>query len=166
MHNPITHAHVPPVDGILFHKLRTKGLRPTSARAGVLHILQNRQEQAFHAEQIFVALSGLGIRVSLGTVYRVLQELEQTGLAVRERSDAAPMAKSCFRMASKAPTPRAYSFVCPLCRRHARVEDRALIELLQRQARAAGFDAGFDANGSALVLEVTCNGCAEEGAHR
>jgi Fur family ferric uptake transcriptional regulator len=65
-------------------KLQSAGLRPTLARVAILQMLADDRGKAMSAEAVFQQLVGRGTAKSLGTVYRVLQELEQGGLLLRE----------------------------------------------------------------------------------
>ena len=62
--------------------LKRVGLKNTKRRAAVLEILE-RQPQPITAEQIFLKLNGLKVSASLSTVYRELDSLVGSGLAVK-----------------------------------------------------------------------------------
>lgn len=140
----------------VYEQMRRKGLRPTSARICVLQVMQHHQQVPIAAERVFQQLGEIGIRLSLGTVYRVLGELQQIGL-VQKEWQGAESGKHSYFLVPPLGTPVSYTFVCRDCRRQMVVTDPSFTALIQRQARAAGFDRGL----ATLALEVYCNICVD-----
>ncbi|MEJ2803998.1 transcriptional repressor [Comamonadaceae bacterium PP-2] len=68
----------------LFVRLTQAKLRPTRARLALLALLDQPSQLPMDAEAIYQALSTQDRRASLGTVYRILKELEQSQVLVRE----------------------------------------------------------------------------------
>jgi Fur family transcriptional regulator, ferric uptake regulator len=68
-----------------YHLLRNCGLRVTSARLKILQQLQNANAESKHlsAEDIYRKTIQSDKKITLGTIYRVLGELEQRGLVLR-----------------------------------------------------------------------------------
>lgn len=140
----------------VYEQMRRKGLRPTSARVCVLQIMQQHQQAPIAAERVFQQLGDIGISLSLGTVYRVLGELQQIGL-VHKEWQGAESGKHSYFLVPPLGTPVSYTVVCRDCRRQMVVTDPSFAALMQRQARAAGFDLGL----ATLALEVCCNTCVD-----
>lgn len=59
-------------------------LRPTAARVAILEVLQDAAGEAMSVDTVFQRLADQGRPRSMGTVYRVVQELVQGGLLLRE----------------------------------------------------------------------------------
>ncbi|MYM27982.1 hypothetical protein GTP58_06580 [Duganella sp. CY15W] len=142
-------------DEAVYAQLRKLKLRPTSARICVLTALQQQREEALPAERIFLQLIQTGVTISLGTVYRVLTELEQHGLVQREWPPLDPAGKSRFMLIPVLAAPMVCSMVCPLCQSEHAVTDKLLLEALRRQARAAGFERGL----AATAITLMCDRC-------
>lgn len=142
--------------GEIYELLRKHGMRTTSARVHILEVLRSNRQTVYFAEQMFLELSTRGVGVSLGTIYRVLQELEHVGVVVREWRVVDNIGKSMFMLAPSVQPPSSYRAVCRVCRRDIDIADRQLIEGLQRQAKTSAFDVAL----SSMSIEVTCNSCA------
>ncbi|WP_222619338.1 Fur family transcriptional regulator [Undibacterium hunanense] len=140
----------------LFAKLRKLGLRPTSARVCILQVLLASPQLPLSAESIFRELDSLGIRVSLGTIYRVLNDLEQCKLLQREWDVGHGTGKSRYLIAPAILPPPSYTFTCRECQRAIVVADRQLSEHLHNQAKVAQFDQQL----ATISIQVTCNSCA------
>lgn len=63
--------------------LREAGLKVTSPRLKVLHILESSDQRHMSAEAIYRALLDAGEELGLATVYRVLTQFEHAGLVAR-----------------------------------------------------------------------------------
>lgn len=138
----------------IFSLLHRAGLRATSARIFVLQALQRYAPQAVPAEQVFMAVNAQGVQLSLGSIYRVLNEMQRCGLVLRELA-AEVGGKSGFALASTTPAPSAYQLVCPACGTQHKVTDKLFVEAVQRQARLGGFDAGLET----ISISLRCNAC-------
>ena len=124
----------------LFAQLRAHGLRPTSARVWILQVLLDAAHSSLSAERVFQQISKHGVRVSLATIYRVLQELVQCKLAQREWHVVDSLGKSLYLVAPAVLPPSSYAFACRICQRQIVVADRQLNDHLHRQAKAADFE--------------------------
>jgi Fur family transcriptional regulator, ferric uptake regulator len=142
----------------IFEHLRKIGVRATSARVCVLQMLQTSQNGSLAAEQIFQQLSEIGIRISLGTIYRVLREMEASGLIEREWHFADAAGKSRYLLAASIGQPATYTFVCQGCGRNYVVADKRFSDMMYRQAEAAGFEHLL----SQIVIHIRCNACAAQ----
>ena len=78
MHNDEINA-----SGVLV-RLRAAGMRPTVARIGVLQALDAEVPACICAEDLHRRMVLRGTRASIGTVYRVIHQLEANGLVLRE----------------------------------------------------------------------------------
>ncbi len=67
--------------------LQSVGLKSTLPRKRVLELLRDPQSRHLSAEGIYRRLLDLGTDVGLGTVYRVLSQLESAGLLLRNDFD-------------------------------------------------------------------------------
>lgn len=64
-------------------QLKDVGLKITTPRLKVLHILEQSSNRHVSAEDVYKALLNLGDDVSLATIYRVLTQFEAAGLVCR-----------------------------------------------------------------------------------
>lgn len=63
--------------------IKKAGLKVTTPRLKILHILENAKEHHLRAEDIYRILTDVGEDIGLATVYRVLTQFEEAGLVVR-----------------------------------------------------------------------------------
>ncbi|WP_326536743.1 Fur family transcriptional regulator [Pseudorhodoferax sp.] len=68
----------------VLQRLRAARLQPTVARIGLLQVLEAAAPHCLSAEDLFQQMLRRGTRVSVGTVYRVVQQLHAAGLLVHE----------------------------------------------------------------------------------
>ncbi|WP_028605460.1 transcriptional repressor [Ottowia thiooxydans] len=68
----------------VLQRLRLARLRPTSARIGVLQVVEAAGLASIRAEDVFRRMLERGTPVSAGTIYRCLQKFERAGLLLRE----------------------------------------------------------------------------------
>lgn len=139
-----------------FALLRKAGIRPTSARLWILQLLDHHQHTPIGVDQIFSQLCAMDVSVSPGTIYRILHELEQHGIVLREVDTLDAKTKSYYFLASAQLPPVSYSLTCRVCARQMVLEDRQFAESFFRQARRAGCDRLL----ASIAIEVTCNDCA------
>jgi Fur family ferric uptake transcriptional regulator len=142
--------------GAVFEHLRETGLRPTSARICVLQILQAHPHGSMTAEQIFQQLDAIGIKFNLATVYRVLRELEGSGIICREWHFADAAGKSRYLLAAQVEQAVTYTFVCQVCGRGFPVADKRFSEMMYRQAETAGFERML----GQMAIHICCNDCS------
>jgi Fur family ferric uptake transcriptional regulator len=138
-----------------FDQLRKLGLRPTSARLDILRALNGNPREALSAERLFVLLSDQGAGTSLGTIYRVLNELELRGIVHKEWRSQNAMAKACYRLASSAAISVCH-FLCPSCGHRHPINDATILAALSQLALKHGFEQGMaDAS-----ISCVCNQCS------
>lgn len=70
-------------------RLRETGLKATGPRMRVLEMFGRSERRHWKAEDVYQALLQAGADVGLATVYRVLNQLEQSGILRRSRLDPA-----------------------------------------------------------------------------
>ena len=145
-------------DGRVFERLRAVRLRPTSARICILQVLDAGARTALHAETICQQLAQMGIAVSLGTIYRVLKEMEQAGLLLREREASASGNKARYLIKPDHAEADSCYPVCRVCERSVLVQDTALVEQLCRTAGRHGMEIGA----RVLSVQMRCCSCAED----
>ncbi|MGC3985659.1 MAG: transcriptional repressor [Pseudorhodoferax sp.] len=68
----------------VLQRLRAARLQPTVARIGLLQVLESAAPSCLSADELFQRMLQRGTRVSVGTVYRVVQQLHAAGLLVHE----------------------------------------------------------------------------------
>ncbi|SDF75258.1 MULTISPECIES: Fur family transcriptional regulator [unclassified Duganella] len=139
----------------VYEQLRDRRLRPTAARAAVLQAMHEADGGYRNAEQVYLALYDSGMRFSMASIYRVLQELSLAGLLLRHWSKTDQAGKSSFVLAPAVLPPDVYLAICPVCQRQMPIKDSTFADNLHRVAQGAGFDAGLHG----LALSVTCNDC-------
>ena len=145
-------------DGRVFERLRAARLRPTSARVCVLQVLAGTSRQAMNAEGIYQQLLRIGIAVSLGTIYRVLKEMELAGLLLREREASASGNKGRYLIKPERVEADSCYLVCRVCERSVLVQDAPLVEQLRQAAALHGMEIGANV----LSVQMRCSQCAEE----
>ncbi|MCM2568355.1 MULTISPECIES: Fur family transcriptional regulator [Janthinobacterium] len=145
-------------DGRVFERLRAVRLRPTSARICILQVLAGTQRQAMNAESIYQQLLHIGIAVSLGTIYRVLKEMELAGLLLREREASASGNKARYLIKPDQVETDSCYLVCRVCERSVLVQDAPLVEQLRQAALAHGMDIGANV----ISVQMRCSQCAGE----
>lgn len=89
----------------VMERLRRAKLRPTIARIGVLQVIDAAAPGRLCADDVYRQLLLRGLRVSNGTVYRVIHQLEAAELLLREWSQtrtvyyrARPWRRSCHAL--------------------------------------------------------------------
>ncbi|WP_306770584.1 Fur family transcriptional regulator [Pantoea sp. 18069] len=137
--------------------LRASHLRPTMARIATLQVLAGFGTRAASIEELHRALIGRGTKVSLGTVYRTMQELESRGLLLREW---ARHRKAMYRLKPAGyDSPALLRLVCRNSGRSVPLEAAKLHAQLLSAASAAGYDL------TGQVLRVEVDSLKERSAH-
>nr|WP_314634915.1 transcriptional repressor [uncultured Janthinobacterium sp.] len=144
--------------GRVVERLRAVRLRPTSARICILQVLAGTQRQAMNAESIYQQLQHIGIAVSLGTIYRVLKEMEGAGLLLREREASASGNKARYLIKPDHVEADSCYLVCRVCERSVLVQDAPLVDHLRQAAAAHGMAIGANV----ISVQMRCGHCAEE----
>ncbi|MBB5607216.1 MULTISPECIES: Fur family transcriptional regulator [unclassified Janthinobacterium] len=141
----------------IVERLRAVQLRPTSARIGILQLLTGGGQASLNAEDVYQQLQDSGIAVSLGTIYRVLRELEAVGLLLREREDSASGNKARYWIKPEHAEEGSCYFVCRVCERKVLVQDEALMQQLRQVAQVHGMQAG----GNLVSMQMRCSHCSD-----
>lgn len=132
----------------LLQALRTTRLRPTMPRIAILQVLESAGEtQALDAEDIFQRVMARGPKAGLGTIYRVLHELERHGLLLREWGGGR---KVMYRLKPRTGQSQALFMVCPHSGRRLEIVDPVLNDRL----RAAASNLGLSLAGRRVLIEV------------
>ncbi len=134
--------------GPILPRLREAGLRPTSARVGVLQVIEGSGMGRISADEVFRQMMRRGTRASVSTVYRVIHELVGKGLLLREW-DA--RRKALYRLKPDCFDVEPLRLVCPESGRTIVLADAELYEDLLAAARHHG----IDLEGQALSIQVS-----------
>jgi len=132
---------------------RKSPLRITRARAAVAEVLLH-QAHPLSAEEIFRKLLENGEDISLGSVYRILKQMEDGGLVLRDRQVSSGGVKAVYTIPNDAAPARAYIFQCDVCQRRQRVADGALAGQLANVAAIEGY-----ALPAEIVIPARCRTC-------
>ncbi|MFT4194562.1 Fur family transcriptional regulator [Ottowia sp.] len=130
----------------MLDRLRTARRRPTVARVRVLQLLHACAPRSLCAAEVMGRAGQGGARISIGTVYRVLHELESRGLLLREWHAGG---KALYRPKP----PEGEARVRLRCRRTGRTAVLADADLHARLLAAAR-RAGWNLAGQELVVEA------------
>ncbi len=76
-------------NGKAIQRLREVGLRPTRQRVELASVLFKGEDRHVTAESLYEEASGLGLRISLATVYNTLHQYTHAGLLRQVIVDAA-----------------------------------------------------------------------------
>ena len=76
-------------NGKAIQRLREVGLRPTRQRVELASVLFKGEDRHVTAESLYEEASGLGLRISLATVYNTLHQFTHAGLLRQVIVDAA-----------------------------------------------------------------------------
>ncbi|MRW84611.1 hypothetical protein GJ698_10990 [Pseudoduganella sp. FT26W] len=133
--------------------MRKSPLRITRARSSVAAVLL-RQAEPITAELLFRRLLDIGEDVSLGSVYRILKQMEEDGLVLRDRHVSSGGIKAVYAIASVTAPSRAYVFRCDVCHRQQRIADAVLAVQLANVATLEGY-----ALGTEIVIPARCRDC-------
>ncbi len=148
--------------GVL-QRLRTAGLRPTTARIGVLQVIQSAGSAGIAADDVFHQMLLRGTRVSTSTVYRIIQELQNLGVLLHDRSSHRHAAYRLRPVAS--PLSTEVRVACRRCDRSAMVPGAQL----RTELELCATERGLRPVTAGLVLQVDCLGCdgaaAASGPH-
>lgn len=157
--SPVPHrfpAGRDPVEERIREWMRSTPLRLTQTRLDVVRALQ-RAARPVNAEGVFRAAQANGADVGIATIYRILRQLEQEGLVRREVLPHAP-AKACYVIRVHEEQAQC-SFACAACGRRSRIDDPALIAMVEELARRHGFVACGE-----QLLRGRCQDCGRDGA--
>jgi Fur family ferric uptake transcriptional regulator len=133
---------------------RKSPLRVTRARVSVAEVLLH-QDQPLSAELVFRELLDKGEDVSLGSVYRILKQMEDEGLVQRERQLSYGGYKAVYSIYSDAARDRAYWFCCDRCGRRQRVPDTSVAGHLFESAALERYSLPAE-----IIVTARCDSCA------
>ncbi len=154
--NPLPSASpTPPEGGSTLQRLRAARLRPTMARIAVMQAVE-AAANGISAEELFRQLGASGAKASISTVYRVIHEMEQASLVLREW-DARGTAMYRLRPTRKSARLR---LLCAECGHGFNLVDAALHAHLLAAARRAGMEPGD----AVLTVRLDLGGCHNHGA--
>jgi len=109
-------------------RLRATRLRPTVARIGVLQVIESAQPAGLDADAVFRRLLQRGTPASVGTVYRVIQQLQAHGLLLREWG---ARRKAVYRLKPAGFEQHAHRLVCRRCQHSVAFDEPQLHAALQ-----------------------------------
>jgi Fur family ferric uptake transcriptional regulator len=135
---------------------RKSPLRITRARAGVATVLLNH-DHPMGAEQIFRQLLANGEDVSLGSVYRILKQMEDDGLVQRDRQISSGGTKAVYTIPGDTAHNRVYTFECDVCRRRQRIADPTLAGQLANVATVEGYTLPGE-----IIIPARCRSCSAD----
>lgn len=137
----------------LLERLRGKGLRATPQRVLLLEILDSGQH--LDAEAVFQQARQRDPEISLATVYRTLERLEENGL-VAQRYFGREHKREVYETSAKQ---EHYHFKCVSCGKLIEVQTRRIAQMRQELAQ----DLGLILQHACFCLEGLCKECAEKG---
>lgn len=132
---------------------RKSPLRVTRARLSVAEVLAN-QGQPLSAELVFRELLDKGEDVSLGSVYRILKQMEDEGLVQRERQLSYGGYKAVYSILCKSARDRAYWLRCDICGQQHRVPDSTVVGQMLDAAALDGYVLPAE-----IIVIARCAGC-------
>jgi len=134
--------------------MRKANLRPTKLRLKTAELLLQATSPV-GAESLFHQLISLGETISVGTVSRILSELEQHGFIKRDWLDIKTSSKVAFVVIGDSRRSSECCLLCPCCLRRQIVANRTLANQLSRIASGHGYAAPPQ-----VVIPLPCSKCA------
>lgn len=133
-------------------------VRLTRLRVNVGRVLMTAPEPPT-AEELYQQLLRWDESVSLGSVYRILKEWEDSGLVTRKRHLSNPGSEAVYQINGQPKVMRAFVFQCPACGRQQRFTDTALAEHLAHACQQQRFQAAGD-----FLIAAVCQACTPHAA--
>lgn len=130
--------------------LKQAGLKTTRPRLKVLSVLQNSAVRHMAAEEVYKILLQDDESIGLGTVYRVLTQLEGAGLVIRHNFEGE---RAVFELNDESHHDH---MVCIACGGVTEFYDQRIEERQEKVARAHG----FVIHDHALTFYGKCKNCA------
>jgi Fur family ferric uptake transcriptional regulator len=131
--------------------LKKVGLKVTTPRLRILHLLETNKLRHLTAEDIYQKLLSSGEEIGLATIYRVLTQFESTGLVKRHRfSDE----QSVFELNQG---PHHDHLICTQCMRVEEFVD----EVIEARQQAVASKAGYTMIDHAFTIYGICKPCRE-----
>lgn len=137
----------------LIERLHDKGLRATPQRVLLLEILESGQH--LDAEAVYQQAAQRNPDISLATVYRTLERLEESGL-VAQRYFGRDHKREIYESSAKQ---EHYHFKCSSCGKLIEVQTRRIAQMRQELAQ----ELGLVLTHACFCLEGLCKDCAEKG---
>ncbi|MDZ7864972.1 Fur family transcriptional regulator [Acidovorax sp.] len=134
----------------LLQRLRDAGLRPTTARIGILQVIQAAGACGVAADEVFRQMLLRGTRVSVSTVYRAIQQLEFLGVLLQGRSEHS--LRTLYRLGPAAQATEEVRMACRGCARSVALPGAQLRSEVERRAAEQGMHPAV----GALVVQVDC----------
>lgn len=134
----------------LLQRLRDAGLRPTTARIGILQVIQAAGACGVAADDVFRQMLLRGTRVSVSTVYRAIHQLEFLGVLLQGRSDHS--LRTTYRLGPVAQQPVEVRMACRGCARSVALPGAQLRSEVERRAAEQGMQPAM----GELVFQVDC----------
>lgn len=134
----------------LLQRLRDAGLRPTTARIGILQVIQAAGACGVGADEVFRQMLLRGTRVSVSTVYRAIHQLEFLGVLLQGRSEASQ--RTAYRLSPAAQEPAEVRMACRGCARSVVLPGAQLRSEVERRAAEQGMQPAM----GELVFQVDC----------
>ncbi|MFN3440442.1 MAG: Fur family transcriptional regulator [Acidovorax sp.] len=138
-------------DASALQRLRAAGLRPTTARIGILQVIHAAGVRGIGADEVFRQMLLRGVHVSTSTVYRIIHELDSLGVLLHDRTDHR---YTVYRLAPPALPLHEVRVACRQCERFVVLPGAALRSELQSRAAHMGLSPLLEE----LVLQVQCLG--------
>ena len=135
-------------------ELRRVGLKVTTPRLRILHILEQVQDRHLSAEEIYRILVAIGEDVGLATVYRVLTRFEEAGLIKKHHFEEG---QAVFELNQGVHHDH---MVCLKCRRVEEFVD----DIIEKRQQTVASEAGFQMTDHSLTIYGICKPCAKEGS--
>jgi len=133
-------------------RLRQAGLRPSYPRILILQVFEEAPGEPLSIEDVFRRIDQRGMHVSLGTVYRVAQQMKEQGLVQLLRVDGG---KQMYRLRVE-PVLRSERDTVQLWAVNRSSGERVPLrnDELRALVLAAVLDAGLSVEGGRLALEL------------
>ncbi len=148
------------IEGTALRHLRAVRLRPTIARIGVLQVLEAQTPKSLDVETVFRDLIGRGVRLSHGTVYRVLKDLASHGLATQEWRTGLSGSKAVYCAVRQGIPASDFCIVCKQCDNTTAITDSALREQLQQLV----IHQGLSLASQSMTILADCTRCSNRSA--
>lgn len=136
-------------------RLAATGLRATVTRASVLSALERAAPSCLDASQTYLILGTQFKRLTLGSIYRALNDLCAAGLLVRTEG---ARGRAFYAIKPKASNEQCGTLRCHCGARLVFIEDLALREHLRSLASAEGFAIDEE---SVFTITTTCAKCRQ-----
>ena len=133
----------------LLQRLRDAGLRPTTARIGILQVIQAAGACGVGADEVFRQMLLRGTRVSVSTVYRAIHQLEFLGVLTTRQGAGM---RTSYGLAPIDPAPAGVRMACRGCARSVVLPGTQLRSELERRAAEQGMHPAV----GELVVQVDC----------